>query len=183
FQPLYINPDDGKIYLEISRWNKEFLHLASLPTGVGSKDIGLDRSQLGSTKIVFWERAGNKVLLVQPNYQYRALTNNTAERKSVEDSFARSVIWGFRIEATEGDRVLVDATNFLIRDAHGVAESLNQQRQGTYNFDESRSALYMPMTKGFPKNTEVEATVTLTSNAEPGPQIRQTTPTAKYVTV
>lgn len=183
FQPLYINADDGKIYLEISRWNKEFLHLASLPTGVGSNDIGLDRSQLGSTKVVFWERAGNKVLLVQPNYQFRAQTANPAEKKSVEESFARSVIWGFRIEAAEGDRVLVDATSFLIRDAHGVADSLNRARQGQYNFDEGRSALYMPMTKGFPKNTEVEAMVTLTSNVEPGPQIREVTPTPRYVTV
>ena len=181
FQPLYINQDDGKIYLEITRWNKEFLLLASLPTGVGSNAIGLDRGQLGSTKIVFFERAGNKVLLIEPNYDYRAFTNNASEKRSVEESFARSVIWGFKIEATEGDRVLVDATSFLVRDAHGVADSLTRARQGTYGFDESRSAL--AFAKGFRKNTEVEATVTLTSNAEPGPQIREVTPTARYVTI
>lgn len=181
FQPLYINQDDGKIYLEVTRWNKEFLLLASLPTGVGSNAIGLDRGQLGSTKVVFFERAGNKVLLIEPNYDYRAVTNNASEKKSVEESFARSVIWGFKIEATEGDRVLIDATSFLIRDAHGVADALTRARQGTYGFDESRSAL--AFAKGFPKNTEVEATVTLTSNAETGAQIREVTPTAKYVTV
>jgi hypothetical protein len=181
YQPLYLNQDDGKIYLEITRWNKEFLLLASLPTGVGSNAIGLDRGQLGSTKVVFFERAGNKVLLIEPNYNYRALTNNASEKKSVEESFARSVIWGFKIEAIEGDRVLVDATNFLIRDAHGVADSLTRARQGSYGFDESRSAL--AFAKGFPKNTEVEATVTLTSNAETGPQIREVTPTPRYVTV
>ncbi len=183
FIPLYINSDDGKIYMEITRWNKEFLHLASLPTGVGSNPLGLDRSQLGSTKVVFFERSGNKVLLIQPNYEYRSINGNPAEKRSVEESFARSVIWGFKVEAAEGDRVLVDATSFLIRDAHGVGDRLNQARQGTYAFDEGRSALYLPNTKGFPKNTEVEATITLTSNAEPGPQIRETTPTAKYVTV
>ncbi len=183
FMPLYINADDGKIYMEISRWNKEFLHLASLPTGVGSNPIGLDRSQLGTTKVVFFERSGNKVLLIQPNYEYRSLGTNPNEKRSVEESFARSVIWGFKVEVAEGDRVLVDATSFLIRDAHGVADTLNRARQGTYNFDESRSALYMPNTKSFPKNTEVEATITLTSNAETGPQIRETTPTPKYVTV
>src|SRR3954462_13730019 len=68
FQPLYLNADDGKIYLEITRWNKEFLLLASLPTGVGSNAIGLDRNQLGSTKVVYFERSGNKIMLVQPNY-------------------------------------------------------------------------------------------------------------------
>ncbi len=183
FMPLYIDSENGKIYIEITRWNKEFLHLASLPTGVGSNPIGLDRSQLGTTKVVFFERSGNKVLLVQPNYEYRSLGSSQNERKSVEESFARSVIWGFKVEAAEGDRVLVDATSFLIRDAHGVADTLNRARQGTYSFDEGRSALYMPNTKGFPKNTEVEATITLTSNAETGPQIRETTPTPRYVTV
>ena len=69
FMPLYIDSENGKIYIEITRWNKEFLHLASLPTGVGSNPIGLDRSQLGTTKVVFFERSGNKVLLVQPNYR------------------------------------------------------------------------------------------------------------------
>jgi hypothetical protein len=183
FLPVYLNADDGKIYIEIPRFNSEFLYLVSLPTGVGSNPIGLDRAQLGDTRVVKFERAGNKVLLVQPNYEFRALSNNAAERKSVEESFARSVIWGFKVEAVDGDRVLVDATGFLIRDAHGVADRLNQARQGTYNFDESRSALYLPHTKGFPKNTEVEATVTLTTNTEAGNMVRSVTPTGKHVTV
>lgn len=168
FVPLYLNADDGKIYFEISRFNHEFLYQVSLPTGVGSNPIGLDRGQLGDTKVVFFERAGNKILLVQPNYDYRALSDNAAERRSVEESFAKSVIWGFKVEATEGDRILVDATNFLIRDAHGVADNLRQTNQGNYNVDESRSALYLPNTKGFPKNTEVEATITLVTNADAG---------------
>ncbi len=183
FVPVYINADDGKIYYEISRFNSEFLYLVSLPTGVGSNPIGLDRAQLGPTRVVKFERAGNKVLMVQPNYEFRALSNNEAERKSVEESFARSVIWGFKIEAAEGDRVLVDATAFFIRDAHGVAERLNQARQGNFSFDESRSALYLPNTKGFPKNTEVEATVTLSSNAEAGNMVGSVTPTGRHVTV
>ncbi|MBK6722619.1 MAG: zinc-dependent metalloprotease [Acidobacteria bacterium] len=102
---------------------------------------------------------------------------------SVEESFARSVIWGFRVEAVDGDRVLVDATNFIVRDAHGVGERINAMRQGNYNFDESRSALYLPNTKGFPKNTEVEATVTLTAGGETNNQVNQVTPTGKHVTV
>jgi len=183
FMPLYLNADDGKIYLEISRFNQEFLYQVSLPTGVGSNPIGLDRGQLGDTKVVFFERAGNKILLVQPNYDFRALSDNAAERRSVEESFAKSVIWGFKVEATEGDRILVDATNFLIRDAHGVADNLRQTNQGSYNVDESRSALYLPNTKGFPKNTEVEATITLVTNADAGRLISQTVPTGRAVTV
>lgn len=183
YVPIYFNADDGKVYIEISRFNTEFLYLVSLPTGVGSNPIGLDRAQLGPTRVVKFERAGNKVLMVQPNYEYRALSNNESERRSVEESFARSVIWGFKVEATDGERVLADATSFLVRDAHGVADRLNQARQGNFSFDESRSALYLPNTKGFPKNTEVEATVTLTSNAEPGNLLRDVTPTGRHVSV
>ena len=183
FMPLYIDVDAGKIYIEISRFNKEFLYLVSLPTGVGSNPLGLDRGQLGTTKVVTLERAGNKVLLVQPNYEFRALGGDPAQRKSVEESFAKSVIWGFRVEASDGDKILVDATNFLIRDAHGVGERINQSRQGNYNFDESRSALYLPNTKGFPKNTEVEATITLTAGGDTSNLVGQVTPTAKHVTV
>lgn len=182
FVPLYVDSDGGKIYLEITRWNREFLYLVSLPTGVGSNPIGLDRGQLGTTKVVQFERAGNKVLLMQPNYEFRA-TGNELQKKSVEESFAKSVIWGFRVEATDGDKVLVDATNFLIRDAHGVGERINAMRQGSYNFDESRSALYLPNTKGFPKNTEVEATITLTAGGDTNNQVNQVTPTGKHVTV
>lgn len=182
FVPLYVNSDEGKIYIEITRFNKEFLYLVSLPTGVGSNPIGLDRGQLGTTKVVAFERAGSKVLLVQPNYDYRS-TGDERQRKSVEESFARSVIWGFKVEASEPDRILVDATSFLIRDAHGVADRLNGARQGNYSFDESRSALYLPNTKGFPKNTEVEATVTLSTNAETGNLVGQVAPTARNITV
>ena len=182
FVPLYINSEEGKIFLEVPRFDKEMLYLVSLPTGVGSNPIGLDRAQLGSTKVVKFERAGNKVLLVQPNYDFRA-TGDARQKKSVEESFARSVIWGFKIEAAEGDRVLVDATGLFIRDAHGVADRLNGARQGNFSFDESRSALYMPNTKGFPKNTEVEATITLTSNQAPGNLVNQVTPTGRHVTV
>jgi hypothetical protein len=182
FIPLYVNADDGKIFMEITRFNKEFLYLVSLPTGVGSNPIGLDRGQLGTTKVVQFERAGNKLLLVQPNHDYRS-TGDEKQKKSVEESFARSVIWGFKIEASEPDRILIDATSFLIRDAHGVADRLNGARQGNYGFDESRSALYLPNTKGFPKNTEVEATITLSTNAEPGNLVGQVAPTAKNITV
>lgn len=182
FVPLYINNNEGKIYMEVSRFDKEFLYLVSLPTGVGSNPIGLDRAQLGATRVVRFERAGNKVLLVQPNYDYRS-TGDEKQKRSVEESFARSVIWGFRVEAEEGGRLLIDATSFLIRDAHGVAERLNQAQQGNFSFDESRSALYLPNTKGFPLNTEVEATVTLTSSSPVRGLINQVTPTGKHVTV
>ncbi|MCB1025818.1 MAG: zinc-dependent metalloprotease, partial [Acidobacteria bacterium] len=183
FFPLYYDEDKDKMFIEVERLNEEFLYLVSLPTGVGSNPIGLDRGQLGSTKVVSFERVGDKILMVQPNYDYRALSDNAAEKRAVEESFARSVIWGFKIVAKESGKYLVDATDFFLRDAHGVSARLNQLKQGNYNFDPSRSAFYMPRTKGFPKNVEVEATITLTSKSDTGRMINQTAPSGDAVTV
>lgn len=182
FMPLYWDVKAGKMLLEISRFNREFLYQVSLPAGLGSNPVGLDRGQLGRTFVVYFERVGPKVLLVQPNYRYRALSDDEAERKAVADSFARSVIYGFKVEAEKDGRVLVDATAFLLRDAHDVAGRLRQARQGNFRVDESRSAFYMERTKGFPKNTEVETTLTF-AGEEPGRLVGSVTPTANSVTV
>jgi hypothetical protein len=182
YLPLYWDEANGKMWMEIARFNTELLWQVSLPAGIGSNPIGLDRGQLGGTYVVTFERVGPKVLMTQANYRYRALSNDEAERRAVADSFARSALWGFRVEAGEGDRVLVDATAFLLRDAHGVAERLRGSRQGAFRFDESRSAFYLPRTKAFPQNTEVETIITLTSD-EPGFLLRGVAPTAQSVTV
>src|SRR6185295_1724624 len=108
---------------------------------------------------------------------------DAAERRTVEESFARSVLWGFKVEATEGARVLVDATGFFLRDAHGVADRLRESNQGSFKLDESRSALYMPRTKAFPKNTEVEATLTFANEGASGALVRETVPSPQSLTV
>src|SRR3954451_9141539 len=153
--PLYWQSSTGKLFMEIGRWKQEMLYQVSLPAGLGSNPVGLDRGQLGDSSVVTFERIGQKVLLQQPNYHYRAITTNAAERRAVEDSFARSVLWGFKVEAEEGDRALVDATPFFMRDAHGVVDTLRRTHQGRYKLDDSRSAPFLEHTKGFPKNTEV----------------------------
>src|SRR5687768_2965034 len=181
--PLYWDAEGGRLLLEIPRFNSEFLYQVSLPTGVGSNPLGLDRGQLGDTRVVRFERTGPKVLLVEPNQRYRAITRDAAERRAVEESFARSVIWGFKVEAAEGGRVLVDATAFFLRDAHGVADRLRQSNQGQYRLDESRSAVYLPRTKAFPKNTEVEATLTFTAEGQTGQLVRETVPSPQSLTV
>ncbi|MEY4167570.1 MAG: hypothetical protein RIR52_1394, partial [Acidobacteriota bacterium] len=182
FIPLYWDQKTGRMWMEITRFDEEFLYQVSLPAGVGSNPIGLDRGQLGPGAVVRFERIGPRVLLVQPNYRYRALTSDAAERRAVSDSFARAVIWGFRVEATEGERVLVDATAFLLRDTHGVAEKLRTSRQGSFRFDESRSAFHLPQTKGFPQNTEIETIITLTGD-DAGPLLRSVSPSAQALTV
>ena len=183
FLPLYWQPSSGRLLMEIARFNHEMLYQVSLPAGLGSNPVGLDRGQLGDSAVVFFDRVGQKILLTEPNYRYRALTANAAERRAVDESFARSVLWGFKVDAEEGGRVLVDATAFFLRDAHGVTDRLRATEQGRYRLDESRSALYMDRTKGFPRNTEVEASLTFTTEEVPGPLVRQTTPNPAAITL
>src|ERR1700719_3251750 len=179
---IYWDAKTGKLWLEVDKWGTEFLYQSSLPAGIGSNDIGLDRGQLGGTHVVRFERSGPKVLLVQANLEYRAVSEDAAERRAVRDSFAESALWGFTVAAEEGERALVDATDFFLRDAHGVPSPLRKTKQGTYRLDASRCALYLPRTKNFPLNTEVEATLTFAGD-EPGPWVKQVTPEPDAITV
>lgn len=178
----YWDEANGKVWLEIEKLDTEFLYVNSLAAGVGSNDIGLDRNQLGDSRVVYFDRRGPKVLMVQPNYSFRAITENRQEKQSVGDAFASSVLWGFKVAAEEKGKVLVDMTDFLLRDAHGVADRLKGMNQGNYRLDESRSALYKEGTMSFPQNTEFEATLTFTGDAS-GRYIRSVTPSSDAVTV
>ena len=164
--PLYWNEKSGTLWMEINRLDKEVLNLGGLAAGLGSNDIGLDRGQGGGSRIVTFERVGPKVLMIQPNYRFRASSDNPDEVKAVTDAFARSTLWGFKVAAETDGRVLVDLTDYLLRDTHNVIPRL--RRSGNYRVDKSRSAVFMPMTMNFPKNTEIEVTVTYTSDGGGG---------------
>lgn len=182
FVPFYWDANEGKLWLEVPDTDDEFLYVHALTAGVGSNDIGLDRNQLGRTRVVHFDRVGRKLFLIQPNYDFRAVTENAAERQSVEDAFARSVLWGFEIVAETDGRMLVDATDFVVRDVHGVADRLRRSGQGSYRLDARRSAIHVENTRAFPRNTEME--VMLTFEGEPaGGWIRSVTPSAEAVTV
>jgi Met-zincin/Domain of unknown function (DUF5117) len=165
FFPLYWDERSGTMYVEIARFDTDFLFSNGLSAGLGSNDIGLDRGRGGAGRVVRFQRVGPRVLLVQPNQSFRSSSSNPLERKAVEDSFAKSVLWGFAIAAESGDRVLVDATDFFLRDINGAGNSL---RPGNYRVDRTRSAFYLPNTKNFPKNTEVDVTLTFVNEATGG---------------
>ena len=179
---LYWDARQGKLWLEIDKWGKEFLYQGSLPAGVGSNDIGLDRGQLGETAIVRFERSGPKIFLIQENLDFRAVTDDADERRAVRDSFAESALWGFTAAAETDSAVLVDATDFFLHDAHGIPTTLKREKQGSFHLDASRSAIYLSRTRNFPFNTEVEATLTF-SGDDPGEWVRQVTPSPESVTV
>jgi len=184
FMNFYWDENAGKIWLEVDKPDTEILYVTSLPAGLGSNDVGLDRGLLGSERIVKFSKVGRKILLIQPNYNYRAVTNDVAEKRAVEQSFAQSTLWGFVAEAETGTRILVDATDFLLRDAMQVSNRLRSNQQGNYSLEKSRSVIYWPRTKNFPMNSEFEATVTFVNNdGNTGNYVNSVTPSAEAITL
>lgn len=180
---MYDKTSDS-IYLRIdkSQLATPYIFQSSLPQGIGSNDIGLDRGQLGDTRLVQFERFGNKIMLNQLNTQYRAVTTNAAERKSIDEAFASSVIAGFEVANETDTSISIDYTAFLLSDIHGISNRLSSSAQGAYSLDTSRSGIYVPRTKSFSNNTELEALVTFGGSPQ-GQYIQDVTPDAKSVTV
>jgi len=166
FFNFYYDDSSDKIYLEISDLDKEFLYISSLSSGLGSNDIGLDRGQLGNERLVKFSKYGDKILLIQPNLRYRAVSENKLEKRSVEQAFAKSVIYGFKIAEQKDNKYIVDFTSFLMEDRHGVAKRLKNSKQGSYKVDKGKSAIELERTKAFPENVEFEALLTFSGDAK-----------------
>lgn len=162
----------GKMWLEIDKFDTELLYLNSVSSGLSVN--GIDRNGLGQTKIVKFVRIGPKVLMIQPNYSYRAETDDKFVIDAVETGFGRSVIWGFEIAAEQDSKILVDATNFLIRDARNWGKRL-----GSYKLDVSKSAFELSKTKNFPENSEFDVMLTFTGNGFRGREA----PSSEAITV
>ncbi len=175
FFDLYHSSETGKLLLGIPKDQRDFLYSSGLASGLGSNDIGLDRGQLGDEKVVYLMPSGKKLLLIQRNLDYRAVSDNEAERKAVEEAFAQSVLSSFPIVKEEDARWIVDASKFVIRDAHGTAKRVTDRKQGSFKLDKERSAIYPDRCKSFPDNTEMEALLTFAGEAK-GNWLRSVSP-------
>lgn len=182
FFDFYYLENRDAIYLEVKNIEKEFLYVSSLSQGIGSNDIGLDRGQLGADRVVYFKKAGNKLLLVQPNMTYRAITDNRLEKQSVQEAFAKSVLYGFPVEEDYGSSFLIDITPFLMQDSHGVGQRLSETGQGNYQLDIARSAIELSRVRAFPKNVEFDVLQTFKGQSK-GAWIQSVTPHPNWVSV
>jgi hypothetical protein len=181
--PLYWDARGGRLLLEVPHPGEEFLYLTSLATGLGSTEIGLDRGMIGDGLIARFDRVGPKLFLVFTNPRFRAGDGaSPALHRSVEESFPVSTAAAFDILASDGDRVLVDATAHFLTDQMEVVETLRRTGQGSFALNRDRSHAYLPRTRGFPTNTEVEVSLTFTSS-QPGRIVRSHAPDAGAVTL
>ncbi|MCG8608355.1 zinc-dependent metalloprotease [bacterium] len=180
--PIYWDHKQGSLLMEVSRLDEDFLYLPSLSTGLGINRLRLDRGMIGDEKIARFKRVGPKVMLEFQNVGFRANTDNAALKRSVAESFSTSIVASFKIVAEEDERVLIDATPFFLTDVMGVRARLKRARQGDFKLSADRSAIYLPRTKAFPRNTEVEAALTFVSE-NPGQLIRGHAADGRAITI
>jgi hypothetical protein len=185
---LLLDRPRGKIWLELPPRTGDgevgrYLYMEGLVTGLGSNPVGLDRGQLGPSRIVSLRRIGGRLLIEQTNDQYRAITDRPEEQRAVRESFATSVLWGGEIVAEDPDgRALVDFTSFVVRDAHRVAATLKDTNQGDFSLDAARSAADLEACLAFPKNLEFEALLTY-AGSQPGQYVQETAPLPQAITL
>ncbi len=161
FFPIYLDNKTGKLYLEISKFDKQFLYVRHIAAGAGTN--GLNRGAVSQPLVVHFTRVGPKILLRAENTLWRAGNPDPAEQAAVKDAFPESVLAAFPLAAeTDDSHVLVDATDFFTRDAQDFAGRL-----GAYRLDPTRSMVMPENTKNFPLNTEIETLLTYTDEGGP----------------
>ena len=166
FFDIYRDSTKGRVLLGVHQFDQPFLLISSLPWGVGSNDIGLDRGQSGESHLVEFRRVGPRVLLVEDNTRFRAVSSNPDETLSVRQAFAESVLWAGDIIGEGSNGVIIDVSSLLTSDRHGIARQLAQAGQGKYEIDDKRSAVMLADARSFPDNTELEALLTFKGPGE-----------------
>lgn len=162
--PFYWDARKGQLLLEIPTGLGDFLYGSGLAGGAGLLDVSLDRGQLGDLGVCRFERVGPRVLLHQKQMTHRG--GSGEQSRVVEESFPSAVLASLPVVAEEGNRVLVDASAFLLADT-GVVPLLKQAKLGDWKQDAARSAFHFERSGAFPRNTEIEVVATFTAENPP----------------
>ena len=158
------------------------LYVEGLAQGLGSNDVGLDRGQIGPTRVIHFRRLGGRVLIEAPNLEFRARGGDAHADRAARESFATSVLWSGEVAAAgPGGELLVDLTPFLVRDAHGTQAAL-EKSGGKWALDAERSALEPDGLLAFPDNLEFEALLTFRGQGA-SRAVREVTPEPGSVTL
>ncbi|MBV7536332.1 zinc-dependent metalloprotease [Duganella sp. sic0402] len=182
FLHVWRDADKGRVLLTVKTLDSPFLLVTSLPYGLGSNDIGLDRGQPGEVRTVRFEKRGARLFLVEDNTGYVANSANADERNSAVQAFASAVLWSGDILASDAGGHLVDFSSFLLSDQHGVTRRLAGAKQGSYSINAARSAVLPELAKSFPDNTELEAELTFQGAGE-GAAVRRVAADASALTL
>ena len=185
FIPVYLESRGSRILLEIPRDSTRVLFMVSQATGFGSNPIGIDRGASADDQVLRFEREGERVLAVFENWRYRSSAReNAAHQRSIAEAFAASTMASMPVLAEEGGRLLVDATDLLVRDWTDVAGTMARAQQGNYTLARDRSGINRALTRNFPDNTEIDLSLTFAlSGGRPGGIASQILPDARAFTL
>ena len=183
FLPIYLDGRQGRILIEIPRDSTRALCLITQATGLGSNPIGIDRGSSEATYVARFDRDGDRVLLVLENWSYRSTSGNPDHARTVSEAFPPSTVASMPLLADESGRLLVDATDVMMRDWNDVAGTLARSQQGTYTVARDRSRIYSPYTKAFPDNTEIDVALTYTTSGRPGGIVEAIVPDGRALTL
>jgi Met-zincin/Domain of unknown function (DUF5117) len=178
--PIRWDAKKGKLFLGVPLTGKngttstEYVLADSLTYGVGQNDLQMDRGQVGinadeilgpGPRLVYFERSGPKLLLIQENTKFRTSSSDPAQQLAVRQSFPSSVLAAFEIADETDGFVVVDATDYGLEDIQAIGETLNAKKQGSYKISAQRSVIVPEGTKSFAKNTDIEAELTFISDS------------------
>lgn len=184
FLPVWLDSVQGRLFLELPADSTRAIVYFTLATGLGSNAVGLDRGADGASHLVRFDRAGGRVLVVFENWNYRSsLADNAAHQRTVSEAFPPSTVAALPLAAAEQGRLLVEATDFVLRDWMGVAQALTASDQGSYSMARDRSAVVRTRTRAFPDNTEIDASLTFAASGRPGAIVRRIVPDGQAFTL
>lgn len=179
FFPIDVDDETAGVIIQLPAGDSKgvslrAIHTAGVASGLGSNPVGLDRGFQDSGRIIAFRRVGNKVLIEQENWRYRASTDNPLEQKAVLDSFAASILWAGEAKKIHADGSFdVDIAGFLTSDVLDLRGWLKSAGQGDFSIAEDRSFADPQSVLAFPDNIEIDTVMTLTS-AAPGSEVTAT---------
>lgn len=183
FVPVYRDTAQGRIYLELPHDSARVLAFFTLATGLGSNPVGLDRGEDGPSHVTRFDRDGARVMVVFENWSFRSSSADPAHARSVAESFPPSTVAALPLLAAEAGRLLVDATDFVVRDWMDVPLALTAANQGTYALARDRSGVDWAFTRAYPENTELDASLTFAAAGRPGRIVAAMVPDGQAFTV
>ncbi|HET7293223.1 MAG TPA: zinc-dependent metalloprotease [Vicinamibacteria bacterium] len=181
FVPFYWDAAKGRLLLEVARPGEDLLYGVGIAGGAGVIETFLDRGQLGNLGLVRFERVGPRALLRQLQTTHRSGVADPERTRVVEESFPSAILAAFDVVAEDADRVLVDATEFLLRDTV-VAPILQASGHSGWRHDAARSAFRLERTAAFPLNTEIEVLASFTADS-PAPALADAMPDGRTMTL
>ena len=183
FLPVYVDAAKGKALVELPGDSTRVLLFLTQATGLGSNPVGVDRGADGASYVARFDRAGDRVLLVYENWNYRSVSGDSAHLRTVRESFPPSTVAALPLVAAEGSRLLVDMTGFLTSDQLDVSRTLQQTGQGSYAVAADRSSIDAAATQAFPDNTELDARLTFAAAGRPGAIVERIVPDGRAFTL